>query len=847
MKLFYPITVDLYKPYPLPVMPAQEANAGRGALITLTALGAVITPTDETINLYAKRPDGNISYLPCTLSGSEISCEFTNQMLSVPGIVDVELQMVSGSEGTEITTPIFRVIVGESNIDPSAVESSNEFTALATALAEVEELKSTGLKGDKGDKGDQGEQGEAATIKIGTVVTGTEAAVTNSGTENDAVLDFTLPKGDQGAQGESGVLFAAKADFPATGDSSLLYVDTSVTPHVIYSWDGSSYVETGNRLDRTVTLSATGWSGTEAPYTQTVTVADMEEDTAAVYAQVTADALPTDAETTAYGLLMGKVQGAGSVTFYAAAIPEIDIQVRIFDGGGNGEGEVVSNEIVMEAYADFPTTGSTGILYIDTASTPNKIYTWDGTTYVLAGGESSGQKSSRVTETTDTSKYYKILEYDGDTATDGTTKTYAVYSLQDLYLLTLQYKEGGIYQMVSNIGHPGKTGVFKVGRSGNVRDYFFEPTSSSATEIVVVEVASYIPEGASDPVTLIDGAGTGKTADELTEEYTTVTTPSTMKLSTRVSTLETKVSTLETRLSYGIRILYVSTEGSDATGDGTSDNPYATITRAIAAYSGYAQELVIYVSAGTYDNAVAIPSNPLLQRVKIAKKSGDSGTVTIQRIQFSGPKLELDDLTIDPTNASTANGVYCEGEAYIRNCIFVGSDGKYGISAQKALLTVSDCTFSGFTLAAIYLWRSDAYLYGCTGTDLETSVMLSWGSTVRQAGGGTGAFGTGAVVEMLNNGTNMHPDPACIDPSSYNTLTWGTAYTPTADCFLVAHVLAGGDDVWTLAIGGTTIYTLDIDADVNIPVKAGDAILFSGLGSFFTASSGTAARAFAVK
>lgn len=39
--------------------------------------------------------------------------------------------------------------------------------------------------------------GKNATIKIGTAKTGTSAAVTNSGTDTDAILNFTLPKGDQ--------------------------------------------------------------------------------------------------------------------------------------------------------------------------------------------------------------------------------------------------------------------------------------------------------------------------------------------------------------------------------------------------------------------------------------------------------------------------------------------------------------------------------------------------------------------------------------------------------------------------------------------------------------------------
>lgn len=61
-----------------------------------------------------------------------------------------------------------------------------------------------GVKGDTGAKGDRGATGAAATIRIGTVTTGapgSEAIVTNVGTANDAVFNFTLPRGKNGADG----------------------------------------------------------------------------------------------------------------------------------------------------------------------------------------------------------------------------------------------------------------------------------------------------------------------------------------------------------------------------------------------------------------------------------------------------------------------------------------------------------------------------------------------------------------------------------------------------------------------------------------------------------------------
>ena len=58
-----------------------------------------------------------------------------------------------------------------------------------------------------GPKGDPGTPGAAATIAVGTVTTGdptTPAAVSNVGTENAAVFNFTIPRGEKGDKGDPG-------------------------------------------------------------------------------------------------------------------------------------------------------------------------------------------------------------------------------------------------------------------------------------------------------------------------------------------------------------------------------------------------------------------------------------------------------------------------------------------------------------------------------------------------------------------------------------------------------------------------------------------------------------------
>lgn len=60
-----------------------------------------------------------------------------------------------------------------------------------------------GPQGERGAQGVQGEQGDAATISVGSVTTvpyGQNASVANSGTEQEAVLDFRIPQGRPGEQ-----------------------------------------------------------------------------------------------------------------------------------------------------------------------------------------------------------------------------------------------------------------------------------------------------------------------------------------------------------------------------------------------------------------------------------------------------------------------------------------------------------------------------------------------------------------------------------------------------------------------------------------------------------------------
>ena len=82
-----------------------------------------------------------------------------------------------------------------------------DITPIASLNGELAMTEKVWMPGPPGPQGQKGEPGAAATVTVGTVTTGehgTDAIVTNSGTESAAVLNFTIPRGENGAVGAVG-------------------------------------------------------------------------------------------------------------------------------------------------------------------------------------------------------------------------------------------------------------------------------------------------------------------------------------------------------------------------------------------------------------------------------------------------------------------------------------------------------------------------------------------------------------------------------------------------------------------------------------------------------------------
>ena len=124
-----------------------------------------------------------------------------------------DLSGAQGIQGEAATIQVGQVLTGEAGTNANVENVGTENAAIlnftiprgATGAAGKDGVN--GQDGKDGVNGQDGQDGAAATIQIGEVVTGepgTNASVENTGTENAAVLKFTIPRGATGATGAQG-------------------------------------------------------------------------------------------------------------------------------------------------------------------------------------------------------------------------------------------------------------------------------------------------------------------------------------------------------------------------------------------------------------------------------------------------------------------------------------------------------------------------------------------------------------------------------------------------------------------------------------------------------------------
>lgn len=111
-----------------------------------------------------------------------------------------------GANGADGASPSVSVAQTSTGATITITDASGAHTATILNGADGKQGPA-GTPGKDGADGKNGADGKAATVTIGTVTTGepgTSATVTNSGTANAAILDFSIPRGATGAAGADG-------------------------------------------------------------------------------------------------------------------------------------------------------------------------------------------------------------------------------------------------------------------------------------------------------------------------------------------------------------------------------------------------------------------------------------------------------------------------------------------------------------------------------------------------------------------------------------------------------------------------------------------------------------------
>lgn len=201
-------------------------------------------------------------------------------------------------------------------------------------------------------QGAPGEKGERGITFIPSISDSGNITWTNDGgLENPPMRNIMGPAGrdgDTGPQGPGAFEKAKEAGY--TGTEETFYSALTMMPYHNrrHLPDGADplLLETGNIADKAVTsakladgvktccfrvgLSAQGWSGGEAPYSQTVSVEELPDDgQAKIYFIPPEDFGLLEDVQEAFSFLYDAQRGEGALSFYAKELPALDFEVSI--------------------------------------------------------------------------------------------------------------------------------------------------------------------------------------------------------------------------------------------------------------------------------------------------------------------------------------------------------------------------------------------------------------------------------------------------------------------------------------------------------------------------------------
>ena len=178
----------------------------------------------------------------------------------------------------------------------------------------------------------------------------------------------------------------------SSADGSKIPTSQAVIDYVEENGGGGGGTSVAVAADIPVTLLSTGWTGSSAPYSQTLTVLDVREGmTPLIFLQGQA----TDEQIYAYNLITDYQAGNGTITFYAAETPEVDIPI-VLKGIPAQEIGYMDNTIIVPVTASgFALSETTG-RYEQTITVSGMTAGLGGSWDIARSGEVLSEEESKI-------------------------------------------------------------------------------------------------------------------------------------------------------------------------------------------------------------------------------------------------------------------------------------------------------------------------------------------------------------------------------------------------------------------------------------------------------------------
>lgn len=284
------ITLDIHDTVSQVSLSVKKGDTARRLLIHLAEKGYPYSIADDCYAVFtAKKPDGHVVFNECTIDGSVVIYEITEQTVAVVGLVDCEV-IIFGDNGRQLTSASFGMVIEDTIYDTETeIESTSEYNALAELIEQAKKVdithkwegttltvtsssgtSSADLKGEAGAKGDTGGYGPYTTLSRGGTRLNIHCHGLTAG-EDYAIHLYTVTRRRGNAMGEwrhpsnanTGVGFTGKGYARLAGQHYASGKNTAIYPEV------PSWMPNGGILQ-------TEWEFTAESDTHKLTI-DLEE------------------------------------------------------------------------------------------------------------------------------------------------------------------------------------------------------------------------------------------------------------------------------------------------------------------------------------------------------------------------------------------------------------------------------------------------------------------------------------------------------------------------------------------------------------------------------------------